>query len=448
MKFKFYFLLIILPALSNAQNIEVNRKYENISYTGDKDIRFKVNLKKNNSYLITVFQHKIDVEVILLGPDGKEEQRTDLADEDSGYDKIDFIAKQDGEYQVKVQAFDQKVFPEGVINVSISEYTKKQLSRRKIIQDSLRIENNKSVQVLDVKHFWEAFHQLSQCKTFQDSVRIVQTLYLDRGTNGLKEFARARDFSAEMFVKRIGKYKKYYSSIRQNSLVVYQVSGSIDGITQRFKAIYPDLKAFKVAFVIGPMLSPGTISSNFVLIGSEMQVAYKTADLSEIVNPNLKSDILLTNSLEEVKTKLEETVAHELVHLQQKEKSKQACSCPLLEKVIKEGVAEFIAEKNLSLPLRMTRSRVYGQQNEKILWEELKNELCSGKTSNWLYNSTASKERPGDLGYFIGYKIASSYYEQAADEQRALVEMIEMDNPLLFLDKSKYDLKFQVATGK
>ena len=60
---------------------------------------------------------------------------------------------------------------------------------------------------------------------------------------------------------------------------------------------------------------------------------------------------------------------------------------------------------------------------------------------NWLFNASTSKERPGDLGYRIGYKIAETFYNSQSDKTKAIREMIEMDNLLISLDKSKYDLK-------
>ncbi|MCV9926343.1 DUF2268 domain-containing protein [Flavobacterium sp. LS1R49] len=447
MKLFLLFLVLTSGPLVYSQNIEINKKQENIKYTGSSEITFQVKLKKNSSYLITVFQNKIDIKVDLIDPENKIEQTTDLADGNSGYDKIDFIAKQSGDYKISIKGISNKVVPNGEINVCITTYGKAQLQKRKEIQKTLQTENSKSIYTLDIKQFWEMYDNLKFCKTTNDSIRTIQTLYLDRGTNGLRQFAKVRDFSAEMFVKRIWKYKNYYNSIRQNSFIVYELNSSIDSIANNLKKIYPNVSDFKVAFVIGPMLAAGTISSNVLLIAAEMQTGDKTSDVNEITNPNLKTDIVSTNNLIEVKAKLEETITHELVHTQQKERNKNACSCPLLENIIKEGVASFIAEKNLGRPNKITQYAIYGQKNEKALWYEMKSELCTNNYKNWLFNASSSKDRPGDLGYYVGYKIAESYYNQASDKQQAYIEMIEMDNPLLFLDKSKYDLKFLTTTN-
>ena len=61
-------------------------------------------------------------------------------------------------------------------------------------------------------------------------------------------------------------------------------------------------------------------------------------------------------------------------------------------------------------------------------------------TSEWLYNQgTATGERPGDLGYFIGYRIAEAFYERTADKRLALRAIIEVGDSDMFLAQSGYD---------
>jgi len=62
--------------------------------------------------------------------------------------------------------------------------------------------------------------------------------------------------------------------------------------------------------------------------------------------------------------------------------------------------------------------------------------------SKWLYNSTPKK--PGDLGYWVGYRIVKSYYQRAADKRRALREILEMTDPKTFLAKSGWSPGIQL----
>jgi hypothetical protein len=44
--------------------------------------------------------------------------------------------------------------------------------------------------------------------------------------------------------------------------------------------------------------------------------------------------------------------------------------------------------------------------------------------------------KPGDLGYWVGYRIVKSYYERAAEKRRALREVLDMKDPKAFLAES------------
>src|SRR3546814_8835751 len=54
--------------------------------------------------------------------------------------------------------------------------------------------------------------------------------------------------------------------------------------------------------------------------------------------------------------------------------------------------------------------------------------------SDWVYN--ASPDTPGDLGYWVGYRIAKAYYRNAPDKRQALREIFGMSDPKAFLEKS------------
>jgi hypothetical protein len=54
--------------------------------------------------------------------------------------------------------------------------------------------------------------------------------------------------------------------------------------------------------------------------------------------------------------------------------------------------------------------------------------------SQWLDNGTLTK--PGDLGYWVGYRIAKSYYEHAANKRQAMRDILQMTEPKAFLAKS------------
>ncbi len=54
--------------------------------------------------------------------------------------------------------------------------------------------------------------------------------------------------------------------------------------------------------------------------------------------------------------------------------------------------------------------------------------------SEWLYNGTLTK--PGDLGYWVGYRIVKSYYQHSADKRQALSQILDMMDPRAFFARS------------
>ena len=47
-------------------------------------------------------------------------------------------------------------------------------------------------------------------------------------------------------------------------------------------------------------------------------------------------------------------------------------------------------------------------------------------------------DRPADLGYWVGYRIAQTYYENSADKTKAIHDILKVRNANGFLKKSGY----------
>jgi len=48
----------------------------------------------------------------------------------------------------------------------------------------------------------------------------------------------------------------------------------------------------------------------------------------------------------------------------------------------------------------------------------------------------ARAREPGDLGYWVGYRIVKSYYQHSRDKRQAVREILEMSDPHAFLARS------------
>jgi uncharacterized protein YjaZ len=132
-------------------------------------------------------------------------------------------------------------------------------------------------------------------------------------------------------------------------------------------------------------------------------------------------------------------VAHELIHYQQKYPGTDRS---LLAQAIKEGSADFVGEIIVGKSIN-GHLHVYGDPNERELWLEFKQQMDGKDTSRWLYQGDKAKDRPADLGYYVGFKICEAYYRQAADKARAIRDILEIQDFKQFLKASHYDSKFK-----
>jgi len=113
----------------------------------------------------------------------------------------------------------------------------------------------KTVYTVDVDNFWIAYDSV---KTTADTLKqqyFIQSLYIDKGTEGLKAFMKARDYNAKLWVELINKYPEFWNSIRKNTLEVKKQVGQIEESLSRFKVLYPELKPAKIYFTIGGLRS-------------------------------------------------------------------------------------------------------------------------------------------------------------------------------------------------
>ncbi|WP_379086915.1 DUF2268 domain-containing putative Zn-dependent protease [Pedobacter sp. UC225_65] len=271
----------------------------------------------------------------------------------------------------------------------------------------------------DIDNFWTAFDQL---KTTTDSLKqldILQQLYVDKGTPGLKAFMEAKGYTTAAWLKCIRSYPKYWASIRPKTYQVKTLSKQFDPYLKKFKQLYPELRPANIYFCIGAMRSGGTTQGDKVLIGAELATGNLEVDLSEL--PTNTKTWLTTYFGSDPFKNIVLLNMHEYVHTQEKRSGNT-----LLGQSIFEGTADFVAElitgKVPAMPY-MT----YGKAHEAELKEKFKAQLFLTDYSDWLYNGTSNSFGVGDLGYYMGYAICKTYYDQVKDKKAAIKELIELD---------------------
>ena len=184
---------------------------------------------------------------------------------------------------------------------------------------------------------------------------------------------------------------------------------------------------------VGRFSTGGTVQQGGMLIGTEFFSIDANTPLNELVAFQ-RNNVQPLDSIPLV-------VAHEHVHVLQANAEKLITKQikTLLDQALLEGSADFLGELVSGSHINK-HIHVYGLANEHQLWTEFQTAMNGLAISEWLYNqSTATGERPGDLGYFVGYRIAKAYYDKSTDKVVAVRDIIEMTSGAAFLTASGYN---------
>ena len=293
-------------------------------------------------------------------------------------------------------------------------------------------ELNYEIITADIDNFWNAYDALEKS---QDSIQTFQNLYIDKASPEFQKFLELRNFTAKQYVDWIKGAPKFWETIRPLTLKVKNKKKEIDSIYLKMEEYYPNFKAPNICFAISPIQSGGTTDKGLILIGTEIAtVDPQKVDISEI-NGFMKK--VFENSFGDIKS----LITHELVHTQQPNGDNENES--LLSQSITEGSADFIATLLIGKQSMNAAIFNYGEKNQKKLWLEFKKDVDAKKIieeTDWFYNYNTN--RPADLGYYIGYKIAESYYKNSDNKKQAIEEIINMNDPKMFLNESSYGKSF------
>ena len=280
-------------------------------------------------------------------------------------------------------------------------------------------QKNKIVITDDIPNFWKAYDQIIKTKDTLKQIEIIQTQYIDKGTEGLQGIMKAKQYTALSYTKSINRYPMFWNSIRKNTLNANDYSIKIEKGVERLGKIYPSLKPAKVYFTIGALRSNGTIETNKVLIGSELAMADSRVITSEF-SKNLSHlpSYFATNPVKNI-TFLN---VHEFIHTQQK----TTIGDNLLSQTIIEGVAEYIT--TLALKIKSPNQQIsFGKLNDEKIKKAFVKEMFSTNFDNWIWNSPDNEFKMRDLAYYVGYAICEKYYSLANDKKLAIQKMIELD---------------------
>jgi hypothetical protein len=271
----------------------------------------------------------------------------------------------------------------------------------------------------DVRNFVNAFDQLT---VGVDSLSILQTEYLDKGTPGLEMFIEKYNLTADMLVKAIQKHPKKYSELHKMPELLDSYSEEGLNAYTKLKDYIPDIVYPPTYFVVGAYRGIGSSST----VGSLISVESWPIPI-------------------EGRTTM---LVHELVHFQQvmavsyeKYKALYGAEKNLLGLSIREGAPEFFTDLVLG-EITQTEALEFTLKNEKRLWEQFSKEMHGSEPGGWMWTKPSDPEQPYFVGYTLGYRIVKSYYENADDKEQALREILSVTDYPTFLEKSGYAQQF------
>ncbi len=262
-----------------------------------------------------------------------------------------------------------------------------------------------------------AFYRLYDAAGGHPTAAALQTDYLDPGSPGLHRLASLRRVTGPAIAAAIEAHPEIYANARHCMTVLPSGRRRAAGALRRLGQLYPQAKFPPVTIAIGRGKPVGVTDAGGVMIGLEALCAVTWLE------PDPEARFV-------------HVIAHEYAHVQQAIAAPALYDKPnptVLELSLIEGAAEFTAELiSGSVSERFLKAANRG--HELAIETAFVDDEDKTDVSAWLYNGTLSK--PGDNGYWVGYRIAKAYYLHARDKRRALAEILGMTNAKAFLAKS------------
>jgi hypothetical protein len=260
----------------------------------------------------------------------------------------------------------------------------------------------------DLERFAAAFRRLTGAT---DTAATLDSAYMAAATPGLRAYARVYGLDGAALAAAVGREPERYGRVASATLArVSALEPAVRRMLERYRELYADVVYPPIYFfLVAHHVAGGTVQPEGVLIATEV---YTQPAAGGTPGDNTLDDLV-------------HLVAHELTHYQQAAANPQRYQSAksLLVRAIKEGAADFIAEKvsggHINGP-----AHAYGAAREWELWSRFRCEMHGTDTGDWFFRPPAEPDWPQDLGYFIGYRIVQSFFERQADATAAIAAII------------------------
>lgn len=259
---------------------------------------------------------------------------------------------------------------------------------------------------------------MEHIKKNRDTIQVLNTYYFNKASVGLKEYINRHGLTPDMLKEAIKKTPENYQKIEAFVNGLNTLKPKMLSVFSKFEKLVPN-----------SMFAP-----TYLLVGANRGIA-QASQYGQLVT--------ITRMLEN-EEKLLSVIVHELAHFQQAktiglQKYVSLYSQPdnMLGICLREGGAEFITNQVLG-GVTQEKSLSYFNENQAELKQKFIADLKMHDNSFWLWESIGKKEHPQLLGYVMGYKIWSHYFDEVRDRNLVINEIINMTNAKECLEKSKY----------
>lgn len=266
----------------------------------------------------------------------------------------------------------------------------------------------------------DRFYQVYDAHGGRPSATVLDRDYLAPGSSDLHKLMRVRNVSGATIAKAIDAHPEIYEGARRCLPAMPNVKRRLTADFAELARAYPEAKFVPVTIVIGRIRPAGYGDSSSVIIGLETLCA------ATFMNPNIEDRFV-------------HAIMHEYGHVQQEgplstlDVGKPGAT--VLTMSLMEGAADFFAERfSGDVGDIAQRNFVKGRECEverAFVRDEDKVDL-----SDWMYDSQGTADHPGDIGYWVGYRIVKSYYDRAPDKHQALLDILHMTDAKAFVARS------------
>lgn len=259
-----------------------------------------------------------------------------------------------------------------------------------------------------------AFFQIYDAAAGRPGAAALQT-YLDRGSIGVQGFIPNRIESSAHLAEVIAQEPQVYVDARACAQALGNVEGRVRAAFLALKALYPEAAFPQTFILIGANNSGGTANDEALMIGLEVMCRASAPDPYPL------------------EVRLSHIIAHELIHSQQAGYRGDT----LLAQALNEGIADFVCEL-ISGRTANPQLQQWTKGRERDIELRFVTAMRQSDLGDWLYNGVGTPDAPGDLGYWVGYRVARAYYENASDKRAAIAALLQGTDAEALLRASRW----------